>query len=174
MATTYLVPGDLDAALRRLEAVVLKYQPRCTFDFGGLEEENRPKSAPFVLWSVLEAEAADGTMPDRVPKGTYQMVDDWVVIKARCVGPVASGLVGPALRRQQMAASYQVFLAVSLAAHGQHQGYLRDRGWRPIYPADPADAYVPTDYSFSIRAPRLTPPLGQVQPTEAPATLEIT
>ena len=70
-------------------------------------------------------------------------------------------------RRQQLAASMQVMLAVSLAAHSLHQGYVKDRGWVPENPEGCSDAYVTIDYTFAIRAPRLTPPLGQVVAEEA-------
>lgn len=170
----YLVPGDLDACLRALEARIRPYQPGCSFYFGGVEEENRPASPPFVRWSVVDAEPAQGTRPDRQPKGVYQLVDDLVVMQARCVGALLPGLLGSDPRRQQLGASVQVMLAVSLAVHGEHQGYVDDRGWRPVYPTAPSDAYLPIDYTFAIRAPRLTPPLAQVVAEEAPATVELT
>ena len=107
----YLVPGDLDACLRVLEAKIRPYQPSCSFYFGGAEEENRPASPPFVRWSVVDAEPAQGTRPDRQPKGVYQLVDDLVVMQARCVGSLLPGLLGPDVRRQQLAASVQVLLS---------------------------------------------------------------
>lgn len=167
------VSGDLDAALRELEAYVRRYQPRCDYFFGDKEERLRQKSPPYVAWFVVDAEPADGAVPDRQPKGKYQLVDDLVVITARCAGLVQAGSAGPDVRRQQLAASMQVMLAVSLAAHSLHQGYLKDRGWRPENPEGCSDAYVTIDYTFAIRAPRLTPPLAQVVAEEAPATVEL-
>jgi len=169
----YLVPGDLDACLRVLETRIRKYHPGCAFYFGGVEEANRPASPPFVRWAVVDAEAQQGTV-DRQPKGRFQAVDDLVVMQARCAGALLSGLLGPDPRRQQLAASVQVMLAVSLAVHGEHQGYVDDRGWRPVYPTAPTDAYVPIDYTFAIRAPRLTPDVDSVLAESAPGELELT
>lgn len=169
------VAGDLDAALRELEGLVLARHPRCAFFFGDKEERMRQKTPPYVAWYIASGEPDEGTVPRTpVPKSVYQTVDDWVTIVARCAGLVDAGQLGPDPRRQQLAASTQVMLSVSLAVHGAHQGYVQDRGWQPANPEACSDSYLSIDFTFAIRAPRLSPPLAQVRATEAPSTVELT
>jgi len=164
------VIGDLDVMLRALEQAVRAYQPRCEFFFGDAEELMRVKTPPYVAWYVRGGEAQP---PREITSSTrFATIDDLVVITARCAGLPPLPQVGPDPRRQQMEASRQVFLAVQLVAHQKHQGYIEDRGWEIVGLEALAEAHVAINYTFAIRAGRLTPPLQDVQPlTQEPTVL---
>lgn len=162
--------GQLDTALRALEQKIRAYEPRCEFYFGGdFEQHQRAKSPPFVEWFV---EGGIPSEPSReiAPSTRFAVVDDQVTITARCAGLVE--VPGPDPRRQQHEVSRQVMLAVSLAVHQKHQGYLQDLGWQTAGPAL-SDAFTAIDYRFQIRAGRWTPALQDVQPTTQEPTVQL-
>lgn len=165
------VIGDLDTMLRRLEAEIRLYVPQCAFYFGEREEMLRQKSPPFVAWQVQGGVTSDET---RETAGKLQVSwrDDDVEIIARCAGFVPPDTHSEDLRRQQLQASLLVFWAVSYAVEKFHQGYCTsDGGWETVNPEELSDAYYPVDYTFRIRAGRRTPPIVDVQPEEAPASV---
>lgn len=152
--------GDLDDLLRELEAGVLQYLPACAFYFGP-EEMDRPGSAPSVVW-VVEAGDADREIRAREEGDTRSFQDDNVRIVAHCVGTPRL----PASRRAQLAASLQVFLAVSWTVQRLHEGFFEDLGWKPVHPKGPSDSSYPVDYTFALRVARMEPAWDQVQLTE--------
>lgn len=161
--------GSLDTALRALEARIRTQVPTCQFYFGGAEDAQRERTGPWVAWLVQRGEY----QPPREirPSDRFAAADDMVVIVARCAAP-ALVQATPDLRRAQFEAATQVFLAVSLAVHQLHQGYLDDRSWEPAPLEAISDAVYPIDYTFAIRAGRWTPPRDQVQPETQEPTLE--
>lgn len=163
--------GNLDAMLRRLETRVTQLVPRCEFYFGYRDELQRQKTGPYVVWHLRGGEPF--APRDIKPRNQFATMDDLVLFTARCVGLVPAGELGPDPRRQQTEAGIQVFLAVQLAVHEQHQGWVDDRGWQPVGLDLVSDANVAIDYTFAVRAGRLTQPLGLVQATSAPATVEL-
>lgn len=164
--------GDLDRMLLALEASVRGRLAQVQFFFG---EENVQRSVtpPYVIWDVVDGTHSEETR-ERAPIAQESYVDDLVEITARCVGQAPAGQVGGDLgRRRQLEASLQVFLAVSWAVHGQHQGYVEDRGWRRVPPLGPEDATCPIEYTFAIRAGRLEPAPDLTQPTSQSPTVAL-
>lgn len=162
--------GNLDRMLRDLETRLAEWTPRCQFYFGHRDEAQRQKTGPYVAWSVRGGEP----QPPREirPRNQFVTMDDLVVVVARCAGLVPAGELGPDPRRQQTEAALQVFLAVQLAAHQLHQGYIEDRGWEIVGLDLVSDAYVAIDYTFCVRAGRWTPPVDTVQPEQQDYSLE--
>lgn len=165
--------SNLDAKLRQLEARIRERVPTCEFYLGGEDEETaRQKSGPYVVWLIAGGEESEETREvsdtDRV-----HYLDDMVRITARVAGLVPGGEQGPDVRRQQLAASLQVFLAVSWAVNSLCQGYSDDRGWSPVGPRDMTASCYPIDYTFRLRAGRWTPAVDQVQPDSAPGTVTL-
>lgn len=162
--------GDLDAGLRKLEARITKLIPGCTYFFGGTEDAQRARTGPCVSWTVLRGDATAAR--EISPASRFATVDDLVAISARCSAPAAIQQT-PDLRRAQLAASIQVFLAVSLAVHAEHQGYVDDRGWAPLELEAISEAVYPVEYVFAIKAGRWTPALQEVQPTQQEPTVSL-